>query len=897
MKATALHENLPNNECFPSELALGDLKIFTKELLACFDECVKEKDDFIGEPEQSGSVAVFLALLLHKFFDLSKSSLATYLNNRNREQKHLDAQQCAELREKIYSKYPLLQKKITIASQNWLQNTVNILCSWQSDKNEIAQVIFGVTAAVNKLGNIVALDSAHGDEHENGQQSLILELSCGRKIAYKSRCLSLEQNFYVFASQLGSTELYQPQYLSKAHYGWMEYIPQLECENKTQVSHYYYQAGLLLSLLYALEAEDMHHENVIACGSQPVLIDLETLFHHRDDSTKRIDNQEPCLSLGNHTVLKTHFIPQYLSLASEHELAAIFPVYGNNTPVNNSTPLLNSKPLAVNDYIDEFIDGFKTGYLRLIKNKALLTSPDGPLKIFDGCSARYVCRSTQTYARLIQAASHPNYLLSSASEQAICDKLNIDVEDRQFLGPLLESEKKSLLRAEIPRFTHRVDRNALCSNGETFGQDFFNLSGIELCRAKIRNMDKTDLAGQVRLIKHSFGLVNPNLITRIPKFVVNSETNLQALCESTALSIGQFVVQEAIPHQNGNIWTLLKNDGQGRACLEPINSSLFDGYLGILLFLSHLQSRFPAFSQLELQIKNTQWLLEQALNNDRANHSGSGFSGLGGLLYALSQFKKLWPQEHWIEAIAKKTLNLISAMAMKDKQFDIIGGSAGAILSLLSYFKQSGEKQALNIACQFAENLLTHFQPKGQIGWKTAEGKVLTGFSHGNAGIAYALMQLSQFCENPQFVECAIAAMKFESDQYMPEIDNWSDRRFSDVDEQKKEAMTAWCHGVIGIGISRLGLKNNPTATLPDFFDKDIKRALSHLLKHSFINNDGLCHGNFGNFELLALSKEHGMLNIEEAQQTNALITERIRFISKNLPQQSRAPPQISLFE
>jgi lantibiotic modifying enzyme len=882
MKTAVLFDSLANYECFPSDLALGDLKIFIKDLVEYFDQCVEEKEASIGGLEQSGSVAVFLPLLFHKFFDLSKFSLATIINNRKSAQAQLTTRQSTELRKEIYSKYPILQKKITIASQNWLQNTVNILCRWQSDKNEIAQVMFGITAADNTLGNIVALGSAHGDEHENGQQSLILELSCGRKIAYKSRCLSLEQNFYIFASQLGFTELYQPQYVSKEDYGWMEYIPQLKCENEAQVSNYYYQAGLLLSLLYALEAEDIHHENVIARGSQPVLIDLETLFHHRDDSTKRIDNQESCLSLGNHTVLKTHFIPQYLSLASEQDLAAIFPVYGNNIPENNSTPRLNFKPIAVNDYIDEFLDGFKTGYLRLLKNKALLTSPDGPLKIFDGCLARYVCRPTQTYARLIQAASHPNYLLSSASEQAICDKLNIDIEDRQFLGALLESEKKSLLRAEIPRFTHRVDQKALCSNGETFGRDFFNLSGIELCRAKISNMDQTDLVGQVRLIKHSFGLVNPNQIASKPKIVVNSEANFQTLCDTTALSIGQFIAQQAIPHQNSKIWTLFKSDGQGRTCLEPVNSSLFDGYLGILLFLAHLQSRFPAFGEFELQIKHTQLLLEQAVNNDSAIHSGAGFSGLGGILYTLSQFKKLWPQALWIEPIAKKILNLLSVMAIKDKQLDIVGGSAGAILSLLSYFKQSGEKQALNIACQFAENLITHFQPKGKIGWKTDEGKILTGFAHGNAGIAYALIQLGEFCENTRFVGCGITAMKYESDQYMPEIDNWPDKRLSDENDQKKQAMTAWCHGIIGIGISRLGLKSTSILTLTDFFDNDIRRALSHLLRHSFINNDGLCHGNFGNFELLALAKEYGMLNVEEAQQANALITERIRFISKN---------------
>ena len=40
--------------------------------------------------------------------------------------------------------------------------------------------------------------------------------------------------------------------------------------------------GGYLAILYALEATDFHFENLIAAGEQPVLIDLETLFHPRE---------------------------------------------------------------------------------------------------------------------------------------------------------------------------------------------------------------------------------------------------------------------------------------------------------------------------------------------------------------------------------------------------------------------------------------------------------------------------------------------------------------------------------------------------------------------------------------------------------------------------------------
>ena len=42
---------------------------------------------------------------------------------------------------------------------------------------------------------------------------------------------------------------------------------------------FYHRQGALLALLYVLDGTDMHYENLIAVGEQPVLVDVETLFH------------------------------------------------------------------------------------------------------------------------------------------------------------------------------------------------------------------------------------------------------------------------------------------------------------------------------------------------------------------------------------------------------------------------------------------------------------------------------------------------------------------------------------------------------------------------------------------------------------------------------------------
>ena len=54
----------------------------------------------------------------------------------------------------------------------------------------------------------------------------------------------------------------------------MKHEPCLDLE---AVARYYWRAGCLLCLLYAISAIDFHAKNLLACGEYPVPIDLETL--------------------------------------------------------------------------------------------------------------------------------------------------------------------------------------------------------------------------------------------------------------------------------------------------------------------------------------------------------------------------------------------------------------------------------------------------------------------------------------------------------------------------------------------------------------------------------------------------------------------------------------------
>jgi len=78
----------------------------------------------------------------------------------------------------------------------------------------------------------------------------------------------------------------------RSEYGWVEFAQHRSCGTREEVERFFWRQGSYLALLHLLRAVDFHYENLIASGENPVLIDLEALFHQRlsrsDDRTARL---------------------------------------------------------------------------------------------------------------------------------------------------------------------------------------------------------------------------------------------------------------------------------------------------------------------------------------------------------------------------------------------------------------------------------------------------------------------------------------------------------------------------------------------------------------------------------------------------------------------------------
>ena len=129
----------------------------------------------------------------------------------------------------------------------------------------------------------------------------------------------------------------------------------------------------------------------------------------------------------------------------------------------------------------------------------------------------------------------------------------------------------------------------------------------------------------------------------------------------------------------------------------------------------------------------------------------------------------------------------------------------------------------------------------------------MTGFSHGAAGMAWALLQVAALRDDARFRLAALDAMAYERSQFSTEAGNWPDFRAVNSKSELTESagpgfVATWCHGAPGIALARL-------RCLAYIDDEDIRSeidvALNATLRRGFGGNHSLCHGDLGNLEPL----------------------------------------------
>jgi lantibiotic biosynthesis protein len=286
-----------------------------------------------------------------------------------------------------------------------------------------------------------------------------------------------------------------------------------------------------------------------------------------------------------------------------------------------------------------------------------------------------------------------------------------------------------------------------------------------------------------------------------------------------ALLIGRTLCGSAHPAEGGCSWTapvVLGIDGERAVVgLGEIGPSLYDGSAGVAWALAACaraspEDRFADRSR--AAIGHALTAADTLVDDDRLGL----FDGAAGVAWAAA----VVGQALGDEAIRQRGRVLVQRIhdrldAAPDRdETDLIGGTAGILLGLAACAAcaSTAPPTAANLsghACAVAAAA----QPQTWgAAWRTgasaADGPPLLGMGHGAAGIVLALAETGV----EEVRQACVAALEYERSWFDPALPAWPDLRNFRPGTDTPSAMTAWCHGAIGIGLSRVRL----TALSPD---------------------------------------------------------------------------------
>jgi lantibiotic modifying enzyme len=175
--------------------------------------------------------------------------------------------------------YPALSRLWAVQSRLWFQASAKFL----KNLGRLIEEIGGGSSPRLKAARI---QTDLSDLHNGNQTVAYVLLSDESDWYYKPRQGEAEAIWSALLLRIGTLaglQFKRPTMRFGENCFWMEAICHKPCRDRAEAAAFFYKAGLVLYLAYRLRAVDFHAGNLIAHGSDPVLVDCETLLHPRDD--------------------------------------------------------------------------------------------------------------------------------------------------------------------------------------------------------------------------------------------------------------------------------------------------------------------------------------------------------------------------------------------------------------------------------------------------------------------------------------------------------------------------------------------------------------------------------------------------------------------------------------
>ena len=808
--------------------------------------------------------------------------------------------------------YPVLAKWLGRIMEQWISSFSHFLLAV---KNDLA-VLESAFAGGKPLGKVQNIGTGLSDRHSAGRTVLRVSFENGTHCFYKPRNCKSESDYNRVLEWINEHnplhQLYTYKVIHRPTFGWIEEVAHTDCSDQDQLPRYYQRAGMLVALLYTLQASDCNFENIISHGEHPVLIDSETFFQPRPqvfdaDEWKALETAS--LAIYYDSVFRLSLLPQWIARpdGGKMDVSGLGSGPGNRgstrkkvwSNVNTDDMSLKwetvaigsgirglqfrGEPVEASAFVEHILTGFDWMYSFLLNHRDLLWAEEGPLPGMTGVSARIVVRNTVTYAGLLESCLVPQHMRNGMDTSIwveILARRFSRSEEKPPAWDMVGAEEASLLDLNIPKFEAPCESDVLQISRDKCIPKYFVSPGFALFKQRFYELSEADRELQKCYVRHAFGY-----FASASSFVDTATTPAAAsnpadVFIQQALAIAERIEEKSIRAPDGSSsWiTQVYNMDSQFWQLQPIGINFYDGICGIALFLATLQEVTGETRYRELLasvLKVLRHFSSPPIRSHLAYESVGAGLGSSSLAYSLARVGSLLKDEALIHS-GFEIAELITEKAIAaDRRLDVIGGTAGCLLVLRTLYKLSPQPWILQRATACGDHLLQtrNVTESGLRSWQTIKHKFLAGLSHGAAGMIYALSELYRLTGNREHRNAALEAQAYETSLFSEEKQNWPNLLLP-----KKEGgfdfWNSWCHGAPGIGLARLSSRECLDRAASE---KDLENALHTAATRELTEIDAPCCGNLGRLELLVqASQKLGKPEwLDTARKIGACVVER----------------------
>lgn len=770
-----------------------------------------------------------------------------------------------DFKETLRRRYPVLEERLRRVLEQQGQAMIGLVQRMASDRSMLS-------AFMGKpIGSLLAISLGAGDVHDGGQAVAQLEFT-GGKVMYKPRSLRIDAALETFLDDIfegHADHIKVPAVLDRGAYGWTSFAEHRHCTDENELTAFYRNIGHWLAVMRLLGGTDIHHENLIACGPVPYVVDVESLFV--PDLPVKSSGLGQAVDLAEEmirsSVLRTGLVPFRApvlgldgvdisaigALPGEQPKIRIPEIVRHGTTeahvdlVSVDLDQAKNHPCAnpdISRFWTEIVAGFQALTARFMQwQREGVLAPK--LDVFCGCRIRCIRRPTQIYVEVMRMLWHPASLHDEpAAIERARDLLSQNaavVAVAPSEPAAIDAEIDDMRYGDIPVFAHELDREQLDEVFQSWLAMRLDLEELTIRGALVTAHLNARLNDDKRSVY--------DLTARYP-----SARHLDRRRRAMAALTLQQLLQLSVRGRDGTITWISPILGRSGWAMRSLQANLYVGLCGICVALAgYLQEmragRADAVAGVEEALEGVLKVLRSTEDAQQAEAVG-GFIGLGSQILTWLTLDGFQPRSDFLARAIKQAQAIERWDFDGERVFDILEGVSGAIVPLLQLAEVTGDGRWLDLAAKAGRRLESAaiVDERGARWPASVFNEPIGGFAHGATGIGWALTRLGlsaagSDADRTRWLELGDRAFDFEESLYDVEAGNWIDVR----KPESRDFPNTWCHGSVGIGLAACDLYQR-TGGVRHL--STLRRAVQ-AARGGWGYSHTLCHGDLSLWELL----------------------------------------------